>query len=280
MRSSLFVTTSIFAHLVLACGGGSRTNPIGNGSGPEPAGTTPLCIDTYEVAGQAIALEREGNPGLVSDGNDLGVSEATEEGWLVMAVVQRDEDELFTVLIREGCSDGQASCDPRLARVERAGERLVITHQTPLPDADQVAVMGDYPFVVEWMALEDGDGDGEIEVWMSYQVIGEPEPAVGSTTAQHLAVFARADAALRLHAIHGLWPEASSLEACSSEILAVDADCDGDRDLFQTRTCLPGACAEEAESGAAPSPECAGAAVERAVYLRGADGAFTRRAAK
>ena len=107
-----------------------------------------------------------------------------------------------------------------------------VTHSVPVPAADTIPQQGDYPFMIEWMLMS---GDA---VWMSYNIVGEPEAAVGSTTRSHLAVFGPDDLALRFAIPTTTSPETSSLESCTSELAAVDADCDGDMDLVQAETCV------------------------------------------
>jgi hypothetical protein len=86
-----------------------------------------------------------------------------------------------------------------------------IDARTALPRGDEIRSGTDYPFVVDWLSLEDGDGDGTKEVWVSYQIMSN----------HHVAVFALPELGLRFAAPYGR----------DATLDLVDADCDGDRDL-------------------------------------------------
>jgi hypothetical protein len=179
---------------------------------------------------------------------------------------------LYAVVITEDCFTG--ACEPEIVKIVDGK----VAETTGLPGADTIPAQSDYPFLVEWMIAQDVDGDGADELWLSYNIVGEPEPAIGSTTRSHVAVLAPGDLAIRFHLVHGEYPETGSLETCVSTLTAVDADCDGDVDLVEAQTCENGECSSDDEY--ADKPEwCdeAGPTPAYTVHDGGAGGVYLTR---
>jgi hypothetical protein len=253
--------------VVAACGGGKKGSDA-----PTPA---KLCIDPAAPGGTSLSLTREDHPGLVVDGDDKGVGKLIEPDRVVHAVAEEAPGGP-ALAITAGAGCGAQPCNPQVVRV--AGG--TVAARAPLPHGDDIAAGGDYPFVVEWLSIEDGDNDGTPELWMSYQIVAPPEPAVGSTTAEHVAVFSLPDLTLRFTAQYASHPEASVLERCDGTLDLVDADCDSDRDLVLGQTCASAYCFElydtgETSDGQDHTAECGTAPVViPTVYLHQPDGTY------
>jgi hypothetical protein len=238
--------------LLAACGSSAKKGGGVGGSGGAPKQAA-LCIDVTAPGGTLMTLDREDGHGLVSDGDDKGVG-AIEPGRVVWGVLEDESGAALAVTAGEGCP--LRPCSPQIVRAQDGQ----ITLRSPIPFGDDIQPGSDYPFVVEWMNIADSDEDGAREVWVAYQIVSPPEPAVGSTTHRYVAAFSMSELALRFAFEHGYYPEASSLERCDGELHLVDADCDDDRDLVVSQTC--------AMEGV--DPEQRGRA-----YLRESDGTYT-----
>ncbi len=254
---------AIFASVLLcACG------PKGGGGTAEPPKpeAKELCVDPASPGGtSALPNLDEGEPTWQASGDEeLGAP--LDDGWHLMSRITTEQ-------ITYGVIVAEAGYDPHVVRVEGGA----ITANVPLPEGDTIPSGGDYPFFVTWVGAAD---DGS--VWVLYNIVGEPEAAVGSTTKDYLTILAPGDLAVQLHATVGAYPEAGVLETCTSDVVSVDADCDGDLDLIQHETCLAGECKKpdwESDSWVAPDycpPEDA-PPVSHTVYDRGADGTYTQR---
>ena len=253
-----------------ACGSGSKESTTGN-TAPAPA---QLCVDVKAPGGTSLQLSRDEQPGVVGSDGDLGLAEADGSGRVGYAAVQDDTGAAIGVTAGQGC--GERPCNPQMIRVEHG----TVVARTPLPHGEDVQAGFDYPFLVDWLSIEDGDGDGTPEVWVSYNITSPPEAAVGSTTAEHVAVFSLPDLALRFAAQYAELPESGGYQRCTGELFLADANCDGQRDLVLTQRCAFGQCFEywdtgEYYGGGDPAAECGDAPqVTGQAFVRQADGSY------
>jgi hypothetical protein len=261
---------------VIVCAAGCG-GPKGGGGDAEKPAPAKLCVDTKAPGGTSLQLTREGQPGLVQDGDDKGAGKADGPGRVAYAVVEQDAGgPAIAVSAGENC--GAQPCNPQIVRVDNG----TVTARAPLPHGDEIQAGSDYPFFVDWLSLEDGDGDGAVEAWVSYQIVSPPEAGVGSTTDEHVAVYSLPDLTLRFEAQYAESPEAGSLPRCDGELWLADANCDGAADLVLTQTCGFGYCFEwwenaESSDGEDHTADC-GAAPEITgdAYLRQSDGTYAK----
>lgn len=249
----------IASSLLFACGPGSKS-----ADGPSNAAKE-LCVEPASPGGAPALPDLESLEPTWQAGGDAELGAPLDAGWHLMA-----KHDAYGVIVDSNCP--VRTCNPTLVKVADGA----IAMKQPLPAGDTIAQENaDYPFFVTWL----GELDGAIAVY--YNIVGEQSVELGSTTHDHLALFAPDDLAIQLHATLGAYPEDASRDLCVSELVSVDADCDGDGDLVQHETCNPGECTpppdddgtwERAETCPASDP-----VPTHTVYVRGADGKFTPR---
>jgi hypothetical protein len=248
--------TLIGVALLASCGGKS-TGTAGGG------GEAKLCVDPATMPGTPMPPAQPEDASVQSE--DPVFDTVVGERMKMASLVQ---DGVRAAVIASRCDP--APCEPRVVFVGDDGQ---VAAQAMLPHGSEIWQGGDYPFVVTAFQLEGSGADAA--VWISYQVIGEPEAAVGSTMRDHLAVYRASDAALLASIVMGVTPEADSLEACVTTLHAVDADCDGDDDLLALEQCQLALCVNLSEEEPAP-PECDGTmASKHTVHRRGTDGVYS-----
>ncbi|MBK9032283.1 MAG: hypothetical protein IPL61_13385 [Myxococcales bacterium] len=264
MRCAWSLVLASSGGVLIACGGApARTAP--------PA-ARPLCVDPAAPGGiafDAAAGDDAGEPG------DEPAAAALPADWVVLAAAPDDAGGRLLVGVEGDC--GQTSdadrCNPTLFAVP-AGATPTVRARAELQFDVELAAIGDLPVRVVGLAVDDRDGDGARDVWVTYELMGPPQPAVGSTTTTWVASFAVETLAPHLTAQVGAQPEAEVLDLCTSTLHAVDADCDGDLDVVQVETCQPQLCA-----GDEPDPEtcAAGPTTRSIVHVRQADGGLRAR---
>ncbi|MEZ4364775.1 MAG: hypothetical protein R2939_00640 [Kofleriaceae bacterium] len=257
---------------LLGCGGGgggtAPTTPVGQG-GPR------LCVEVATAHGAVVAIEE--GAGADDDGAQAALEALPQDVFTGLEDIGArilDGDDLVVAVVDLACeASEEGTCAARLMRLSPAGADAKVTAQAELPDAAGPATMGSSPVVIQavWPRGE--------ELWVSYGVTGQPEPTVGATTDNRVAIFDRRTLALRGALTYARWPEASILEGCISELEEVDLDCDGQVDLVQHQRCQTAACLPDDDGGddEPADPDDSGLACEpptltHRAWLRGAAG--------
>ena len=183
--------------------------------------------------------------------------------WIIEALGSEDEYTIVQTLhIHDGtwivvysrCT-GKRTCSVHLARAAQisADDRYEIKQTIDFtfdeePFGEQAEGL-DVPII----GFGDLNDDKAPELWVYFDISGEPRPAVGETVHHYMAAYTLPDLKELIWTKVGMTPGGTYEQTCAFEVSLYDLDCDDHHDVLVSTECGTNMCVADPED-----PECAG----------------------